>query len=119
NHLDAVGGIMVTASHNPVQYNGFKINGPKAKPIGSATGLDDIKRIASVLRVGTTGMKATVTEMDLWAEYRAHVLQFLDLKRKMRVVVDASNGMAGKMVMPVFGGIPNLEIIPMLFEITG
>ncbi len=119
NHLDAVGGIMVTASHNPVQYNGFKISGPKAKPIGSATGLDDIKRIASGLRVGTTGVKGAVSEMDLWTEYRAHVLQFLDLKRKVRVVVDASNGMAGKMVPPVFSNIPNLEIIPMLFEITG
>ena len=119
NELDTVGGIMVTASHNPVQYNGFKISGPKAKPIGSATGLDDIKRIASGLRVGTTGMKATVVEQDLWPAYRAHVLKFLDLKRKMRVVVDASNGMAGKMVPEVFYNVPNLEIIPMLFEITG
>src|SRR3954468_6355193 len=54
NHLDTVGGVMVTASHNPIQYNGFKISGPKAKPIGSATGLDDIKRIAQTLRVGKT-----------------------------------------------------------------
>src|SRR3954467_7796972 len=49
NHLDCVGGIMTTASHNPIQYNGFKISGPKAKPIGSASGLDDIKRIAMTL----------------------------------------------------------------------
>ena len=35
NYLDAVGGIQTTASHNPVQYNGFKISGPKAKPIGA------------------------------------------------------------------------------------
>ena len=46
NYLDAVGGIQTTASHNPIQYNGFKISGPKAKPIGAASGLDDIKRIA-------------------------------------------------------------------------
>jgi phosphomannomutase len=119
NELDCVGGIMVTASHNPVQYNGFKISGPKAKPIGSATGLDDIKRIASTLRVGQTGLKGTVVEQDLWPQYRAHVLKFLDLKRPMRVVVDASNGMAGKMIHPVFDGAANLTIIPMLFEITG
>src|SRR5207248_3916964 len=49
NHLDAVGGIQTTASHNPIQYNGFKISGPKAKPIGSSSGLDDIKRIAGTL----------------------------------------------------------------------
>src|SRR6266581_3323876 len=50
NHLDAVGGIQTTASHNPIQYNGFKISGPKAKPIGAASGLDDIKRIAMTLQ---------------------------------------------------------------------
>src|SRR5437763_2851452 len=67
NHLDTVGGIQTTASHNPIQYNGFKISGPKARPIGAASGLDDIRRIATTLRVGQTGLKGTVKEMDLWA----------------------------------------------------
>jgi len=119
NHLGAVGGIQTTASHNPIQYNGFKISGPKAAPIGAASGLDDIKRIASSLRPGQTGESGKVQTRDLWAEYRKHVLQFLDLKRPIRVVIDASNGMAGKMVPAVFDGIPNLQIIPVLFEITG
>jgi phosphomannomutase len=119
NHLDAVGGIMTTASHNPIEYNGFKISGPKAKPIGSASGLDDIKRIASALRMGATGLHGKYEEQDLWPAYREHVLKFLDLKRPLRVAVDASNGMAGKMVPAVFGNVPNLEIIPLLFEITG
>ncbi len=119
NHFDCVGGIMTTASHNPIQYNGFKISGPKAKPIGSASGLDDIKRIAGGLRMGQTGVKGKVQEMDLWEPYKQHVLKFLNLKRPLRVAIDASNGMAGKMIPAVFGGIPNLEIIPILFEITG
>lgn len=120
NHLDCVGGIMTTASHNPIQYNGFKISGPKAKPIGSASGLDDIKRISGTLnRVADTGLAGKVQEQDLWKAYRQHVLQFLDLKRPLKVAIDASNGMAGKMVPAVFGGIPGLEIVPILFEITG
>ena len=119
NHLDTVGGIMTTASHNPIQYNGFKISGPKAKPIGSSSGLDDIKRIATTLRVMPTGVQGKYEEMNLWDQYKSTVLKFLNLKRKLRVAVDASNGMAGKMVPAVFGDQINLEIIPILFDITG
>jgi len=119
NHLDCVGGIQVTASHNPIQYNGFKISGPKAKPIGSSSGLDDIKRIAMTLRVGNTGVQGKYEEQDLWPVYKQTVLKFLELKRKLRVAIDASNGMAGKMIPAVFGDQINLEIIPVLFEITG
>jgi len=60
-----------------------------------------------------------VSEQDLWKPYREHVLKFLKLKRPLKIAVDASNGMAGKMVPAVFGGVANLEIIPTLFEITG
>jgi phosphomannomutase len=119
NHLGCVGGIQTTASHNPIQYNGFKISGPKAKPIGSATGLDDIKRISSTLRTGHTGVQGKYETADLWDGYRKHVLQFLDLKRPIRLVVDASNGMAGLMVPKVFSNVPNLEIIPILFDMPG
>jgi phosphomannomutase len=121
NHLDAIGGIQTTASHNPINYNGFKISGPHAKPIGSASGLDDIKRIASTLKQGgqATGVQGKYEELDLWAEYKKEVLKHLDLKRPLTVVIDASNGMAGKMVPAVFGDVPNLTIVPVLFEITG
>jgi phosphomannomutase len=119
NHLDAVGGIQTTASHNPAQYNGFKISGPKAKPIGAASGLDDIKRIATQIRVGQTGLHGKVTEQDLWGPYKKHVLQFLQLKRPIKVIIDGSNGMAGKMVPAIFGGFGKLTIVPLLFEITG
>jgi phosphomannomutase len=119
NQIDCIGGIQVTASHSPINYNGFKISGTRAKPIGSATGLDDIKRITGTLRVGKTGLQGKVEQLDLWSAYRKHVLQFLNLARKMRVVVDASNGMAGWMIPAVFDNIPDLEIIPLLFETSG
>jgi phosphomannomutase len=111
NHLGCVGGIQCTASHNPINYNGFKISGPKAVPIGSASGLDDIKRIATQTRRGNTGLSGELQEMDLWAEYRQHVLQFLKLERPIKIAVDASNGMAVDMVPKVFGDVPNLEIV--------
>jgi phosphomannomutase len=119
NHLGALGGIQTTASHNPAQYNGFKISGPLAKPIGSATGLDSIKQIALGLSGSQTPPRGGYEEQDLWGPYRQHVLKFLTLKRPIRVVVDGSNGMAGKMVPAIFNNVPNLTIVPLLFEITG
>ena len=110
NHLSCVGGVQTTASHNPIHYNGFKISGPKAVPIGSASGLDDIKRIATQTRRGNTGLSGKLEEMNLWDEYRAHVLQFLKLERPIKIAVDASNGMAVKMVPEVFGDVENLTI---------
>src|SRR5207247_275403 len=77
NHLDALGGIQTTASHNPVQYNGFKISGPKATPIGAASGLDEIKKIASTLALPPSqALQGKYSEQNLWPAYREHVLRF-------------------------------------------
>src|SRR5580700_1290862 len=86
NHLDAVGGIQVTASHNPAKYNGFKISGPQAKPIGAASGLDEIKQIAVSLGAVKTNLVGKTHKINLWSQYRAHVLKFLQLKRPLKVV---------------------------------
>ena len=117
--IDCVGGIQTTASHHPIQFNGFKISGPKGKAIGAASGLNDIKRITSTLRPGNTGLMGKYEERDIWPYYRKHVLKFLDLKRPVKVAIDASNGMAGKMIPAIFDSAPNLEIVPILFDIAG
>jgi len=119
NHLGCGGGIMTTASHNPSEYNGFKISGQAAAPIGSATGLVDIQRIAATVDESSIKPEGRVEQRDLWDDYIAHVHKFLDIKRKLKVVVDASNGMAGEFVPRIFGNVENLEIIPLNFEITG
>ena len=124
NHLGAAGGVQVTASHNPIQYNGFKISGPQAKPIGATTGLSEIQAIAETLgEAGSVTGDGKYEERDLWEPYRQHVLKFYQPpkkgKRPIRVVIDASNGMAGKLVPKVFSALPGVEIIPINFEITG
>ena len=118
NHLGACGGVQVTASHNPMEYNGFKISAQKARPVGENTGLKEIYHIVSALRrTPRPGeVAAEVHKMDLWAEYRDHVLGFLKLTRRLRVVVDASNGMAGKMMPAIFDG-TDMELIPVNYEI--
>ncbi|KPK75855.1 MAG: hypothetical protein AMJ79_09405 [Phycisphaerae bacterium SM23_30] len=119
NHLQTCGGVQVTASHNPARYNGFKISGMQARPIGSQTGLLEIKHIALALRHTAALGKGKVTERDLTEPYRRHVLSFLgsNLKR-LKVAIDASNGMAGKWVPIIFGDL-DMEIIPLNFECTG
>ena len=118
NHLGACGGIQVTASHNPPEYNGFKISGQKARPVGENTGLKDIKHIVATTRRRPIQQgQVRVEKMDLWKEYRTHVLQFLNLARPLKLVVDASNGMAGKMVPAIFDGAADLNITPLNYAI--
>lgn len=124
NHFDCAGGVMTTASHNPPQYNGFKICKRKGKPVGEGFGLGDIRKAAAMADpavVGKPRNRGQVEERDLWKAYADHVLSFLDLGgKRLKVVIDASNGMAGTMVPRVFGaGRPEtkgLEIVEMNFE---
>ena len=118
NHLGTCGGIQVTASHNPIEYNGFKISGIKARPVGRDTGLKEIQHIVRTLRRMplNASMASAVMEVDLWDEYRDHVRRFLRPARKLKIVVDASNGMGGKMMPRVFDT-DEIEIVPLNFEI--
>ncbi|MBN2019905.1 MAG: phosphomannomutase/phosphoglucomutase [Sedimentisphaerales bacterium] len=119
NHLGACGGIQVTASHNPAKYNGFKVSGPGAKPVGEDTGLKDIKHIAVSLLHTKGKSTGSVRKLDLTSEYKKHVLKFLQPKlRKLKIAIDASNGMAGKMVPAIFSGL-GLEIVELNFTYDG
>jgi len=119
NHLGTCGGVQVTASHNPAKYNGFKISGLDAKPIGGDTGLKDIEHIAMALLHTKGKATGSIESRDLTAEYKKHVLKFLRPNvKKMKIAIDASNGMAGKMVPAIFGKLP-VEIIELNFEHTG
>jgi phosphomannomutase len=119
NHLGTCGGVQVTASHNPAKYNGFKISGIQAKPVGADTGLKDIQHIAMAMPHTKGKGAGKVEKRDLTAEYKNHILKFLrPSKAKLKIAIDASNGMAGKMVPAVFGGLP-VEIISINFEHKG
>jgi len=96
--LELDGGIMVTASHNPPDYNGLKLVREKSKPIGSETGLKDI---AAMIASGTLPPLAKpaglIRPQDTSSLYIDHLLSYVDRSklRKLKVVVDAGNGGAG------------------------
>ncbi len=122
NHLDAIGGIQTTASHNPSQYNGFKICRAKAKPVGMGTGLEKIQKMAEDTDHPTIAVvSGTEKSIDLWDAYREHVFTYLDPKIQsgeitIRAAVDASNGMAGTMVPRLFSDVKGLELVEINFE---
>ncbi len=119
NYLGTCGGVQVTASHNPETYNGFKISGLQAKPIGVDTGLRDIEHIALALLHTKARPTGSVEKFDLAEDYRKHILKFLNPNlRRLRIAIDASNGMAGKIIPFVFEDLP-IEIIGLNFEHEG
>lgn len=113
-------GAMLTASHNPAQYNGVKLCMAGAAPVGEETGLVDIKRLAEQ-GLGAADRTGAITQQDIVARFVEHVLGVVDISqiRPMKIVVDAANGMAGKMVPPVFDRMPQVELIPLYFELDG
>jgi phosphomannomutase len=122
NYLGCCGGVQTTASHNPANYNGFKISKIAARPVGAGTGLDEIRRYAALAeRAKIVPAGGRRDARDLWDAYRAHVHrhlapELLEGGTKLHVVIDASNGMAGTMVPKVFNDVPGLRITRLNFE---
>ncbi len=113
-------GVMITASHNPAEYNGMKMCRAEAVAISSETGGDAIRDLALAGAFPQPAHKGSVTKRDVTDDFVSHCLSFIDVAkvRPLKVAVDAGNGMAGMIVPKVFGHLPG-QLVPLYFELDG
>jgi phosphomannomutase/phosphoglucomutase len=119
-HLDLDGGIMVTGSHNPPEYNGFKISIGKETIHG-----EEIQKLKKIIEIGTilTSVKGKVEQYDITSDYKDYMIrEFSYLNdpkfRRLKVVVDAGNGTAGIIAPEIFENI-GCDVIPLYCEPDG
>ncbi|HVD86265.1 MAG TPA: phosphomannomutase/phosphoglucomutase [Solirubrobacterales bacterium] len=113
------GGAMVTASHNPKAYTGVKLVREGALPLSGDAGIGEVQAEIEA-GLGRAPGGGSFEEVDIWDEYRAYALSFIDPDRvrPMKVVVDGGNGMAGPMVGPTLEKL-GLDLEEMYFEPNG
>ena len=119
-------GAMFTASHNPAQYNGIKMCRAHAVPVGADTGLHEIRDLiasgAATDGFTPAAQAGTISEHDVLEAYAAHLLSLAPVTgRRLKVVADAGNGMAGWTAPAVFNriGAEQVDLVPMYFELDG
>ena len=114
------GGIAVTASHNPKEYTGMKVVRRGALPVGGDSGLLEIRDRAEAARWRDVP-QGEIREEDIWGPFVEQVLSFVDVDAlsPLRIVIDAANGMAGRMLAPVLERLPMLEVERCYFEPDG
>lgn len=97
NYLSADAGIVVTASHNPKEYNGFKVFGKGGLPISYEDGLDKIEEMASSGKFHKAEVKGIAETVDIKEDYINFLLGHIDIKRplNMKFVIDTGNGSGG------------------------
>lgn len=120
-HLEEPGGAMITASHNPKNYNGFKLCREDAIALSGELGIGQIRDLITSAKLPEAAeYPGSVEESDIAEDYAEHCLGFIDTEglRPLKIVVDAGNGMAGKMLPPIFERLP-FEYVPMYFELDG
>ncbi len=120
-HLQLGGGIMITASHNPVDYNGLKFVRESAKPLSADSGLVDIRHIAEEESFSPATRKGSIIPTDLSDDYVDHLLGYItdvDKLKPLKIVVNSGNGMAGPVIDLLEKGLP-FEFIKIQHEPDG
>ncbi|MGH8003416.1 MAG: phosphomannomutase/phosphoglucomutase [Limisphaerales bacterium] len=113
-------GVMITASHNPKEYNGFKACKAEAVPLSASEGLNLIRDIMKRGKYEPVRAKGKIVQREVLPEFVQHVLSFIEPKKikPFSIAVDAGNGMAGKLIPELFKNLP-CKLTPLYFELDG
>jgi len=120
-HYGFDGGIMITASHNPAEYNGFKFCRELATAISIETGLAEIRDKAAAGDFAPVGRVGKIRTQEILPDFATHCLSFIDdvkAIKPLRIAIDAGNGMAGETVPRIFERLP-CTVFPLYFELDG
>lgn len=112
------GGIQITASHNPPEWNGMKLITSGGDTISEGAGMEELKKIVLERRWNTSDKQGVETSRDLVPEYIEFVLSKIKIEKKMRIAVDYSNG-ATTMVFPKIAQLLDIEVIRLNDEPNG
>ncbi len=118
--LGLAGGAMITASHNPGEYNGIKFCRDEAKPVGVESGLDEIKQLVHMESFNSTEKPGERKPTDIVEAWVNHTLSFIEpgKLKPLKIAVDAGNGMAGVIFTELEPYVP-FEVTEMYFEPDG
>jgi len=112
-------GAMVTASHNPKEYNGFKLVRQEGRPVGWDSGIEEIERqVGALASLPEPVPEATVTPRDVLDDYVEHLTTFVRKIEGLTVAVDASHGMAGLYMTQLFERF-GARLVPLYFNLDG
>ena len=113
-------GIMITASHNPKQYNGFKLCYGDALPIGGESGMQEVRDLA-LAGPYPSKKEGTIVETDIRQSYLKKLFSMVDASKfaSMNVVVDTANGMEGAIIKDVFARMPSCRMTGLFLELDG
>ncbi len=111
-HLDVQGGIEITASHNPMDYNGMKLVREGSRPISSDTGLKEIQALAESGNFDEVTHKGSTKPYNILPEFIEHLLTYIDPTkiRPLKLVMNAGNGAAGHVIDALEGKFKSLNI---------
>lgn len=99
--------VMITASHNPSNHNGFKISAKDAKPVGYDTGLNKLEKLVeSDIKPVVSTQRGVTKEISVYSQYIDFQRQFLGDTKKLRVAVDCSNGASNIFIKQLLGDTP-------------